>query len=133
MTEMRADVVYQEPDAIGWRNNGASILVECKASRSDFFADRKKFHNVANCSMGSYRFYLTPAGLVRPAEVPEPWGLLEIHGARVHQVHRPLKEQAPVATPHRAWRAEMILLMRAAQAKSKSALRNIQEQAGGQG
>ena len=48
---MRCNVVLLEPgygsvgeipDAIGWTSDGVSIVVECKASRSDFLADRNK-------------------------------------------------------------------------------------------
>jgi hypothetical protein len=65
------------PDAIGFRSD-SSILVECKTSRSDFRRDRFKAHHGPTTGMGDWRFYLTPAGLVKPAELPEHWGLLEV-------------------------------------------------------
>lgn len=32
---------WEQPDALAWKSN-ESILVECKTSRSDFHADRKR-------------------------------------------------------------------------------------------
>lgn len=67
----------ETPDAIGWSSR-ASILIECKASRADFLADRQKsFRRVPNQGMGAYRYFCTPAGLIKAGELPEGWGLLE--------------------------------------------------------
>ncbi len=77
------------PDAIGWQaGTGFSFLVECKASRGDFLRDQKKWsRDPRNChSMGQMRFYMAPPGLLRPDELPEGWGLLEVHGRRVRVV-----------------------------------------------
>lgn len=73
------------PDAIGFRSD-CSILIECKASRSDFLADRKKPHHGPEAGMGDWRFYLTPEGLVRPEELPAQWGLLYVTDDRVLRV-----------------------------------------------
>ncbi|HEX9959843.1 MAG TPA: hypothetical protein VGB00_02855, partial [Pyrinomonadaceae bacterium] len=52
----------EQPDAIGWRG-GNSILIECKVSRSDFLADRKKsFREHLEMGMGDYRYFLAPVG-----------------------------------------------------------------------
>lgn len=76
------------PDAIGWRLQRWSVLVECKTSRGDFFADRKKpIHFDAERLPGQQRWYLTPPGLVRVAELPDGWGLLECHAGHVALVH----------------------------------------------
>jgi len=32
----------EHPDAIGWDRHGNSIVVECKISKADFYADRRK-------------------------------------------------------------------------------------------
>jgi hypothetical protein len=63
------------PDAIGF-NADVSVVVECKATRSDFRADLQKSHRYHLKQLGNYRFYLTPQNLVVIAEVPEGWGLL---------------------------------------------------------
>jgi len=76
----------EQPDAIGWRD-GVSVLVECKASRSDFLADRKKPHRLApETGMGDWRFFLCPAGMIDKGELPPGWGLLELEGKRVKEV-----------------------------------------------
>lgn len=87
--EMTAAVPYY-PDALGW-HVGFSILVECKASRSDFFADRKKgIHGEGGDSFpGEERWYLTPPGLVKPEEVPAGWCLAEAHGRTVKIIKPP--------------------------------------------
>ena len=64
-------------DAIGWKGNYATII-ECKASRSDFLADRKKdFRRRPERGMGSLRYFCAPVGLIRTDELPPHWGLLE--------------------------------------------------------
>ncbi|MGX9960667.1 hypothetical protein ACW0US_18115 [Xanthomonas euvesicatoria] len=73
----------EQPDVIGWRD-GVSILIEAKASRSDFLADAKKPWRITpERGMGDWRFYIAPAGLIDPAELPDGWGLLEVSGRRV--------------------------------------------------
>jgi hypothetical protein len=72
---------FEQPDAIGW-HGPRSILVECKASRSDFMADRlKPFRVNPELGVGRLRYFLTPPGLIQHSELPPRWGLLEL-GAR---------------------------------------------------
>lgn len=67
----------EQPDAIGWRD-GLSILVEAKATRTDFIADAKKaWRQTPEQGMGDWRFFITPTGLVKREELPAGWGLLE--------------------------------------------------------
>lgn len=85
----RCGVVFHEfvtgaseiPDAIGWRSGGThSILIECKASRSDWLADKKKHGRKVTqrgwAGLGYQRYYLVPPDLVTPEEMPPYWGLL---------------------------------------------------------
>jgi hypothetical protein len=66
------------PDVIGWKGKCRSVVIECKVSRSDFLADAKKpFRTNPEEGLGSERFYLAPAGIIRPDELPKHWGLLE--------------------------------------------------------
>lgn len=66
------------PDVIGFYNGG-SKLIECKASRADFFADRAKmFRKHPAQGMGTIRYYCCPKGLLKKEELPEGWGLLEV-------------------------------------------------------
>ena len=74
----------ETPDAIGWKRACHSVVIECKISRADFLADREKpFRVKPEKGMGCERFYLAPAGLISPDEVPTGWGLLELSGREV--------------------------------------------------
>ena len=69
----------ETPDAIGFRMDG-SILVECKTSRSDFHADRKKsFRRCPWQGVGLFRFFLCPRGIIKSDDLPEKWGLLYVN------------------------------------------------------
>jgi hypothetical protein len=74
----------EQPDVIGWKSKCRSVLVECKASRADFLADRQKpFRADPELGMGSERFYMAPAGMIRSEELPAGWGLLEVKNRKV--------------------------------------------------
>lgn len=75
----------EQPDAMGFRN-GTSCLIECKRTRSDFLADKKKrFRLNPEMGMGNWRFMLAPKGLIKQTELAEGWGLLETDGKRVYK------------------------------------------------
>ena len=96
------------PDAIGWKRACHSVLVECKVTRADFLADRAKpFRSKPEQGVGSERFYLAPAGLIRSEELPAGWGLLELRNRRVDMVH-PSAKNLRTAT---GFRYEMNLLL----------------------
>ncbi len=66
------------PDAIGWKGQCRSVVVECKVSRADFLADaQKEFRLSPEIGLGSERLYMAPAGVIKRAELPKDWGLLE--------------------------------------------------------
>jgi hypothetical protein len=76
-------------DAIGWKPSWGgfpiSYVVECKVSRSDFYADKKKASRKSyDMRPAQHCFYLTPANLLArnyngvPGGIPEGWGLLEL-------------------------------------------------------
>jgi len=72
------------PDVIGWKGSCQSVLVECKASRSDFLADANKpFRLRPEDGLGSKRFYMAPTGIIARGELPRHWGLLECKGRDV--------------------------------------------------
>jgi hypothetical protein len=76
----------EQPDVIGWRNT-ISILVECKASRADFLADKRKpFRADPSKGLGDWRFYLCAEGLISVRELPAGWGLLHERNGRVKAV-----------------------------------------------
>ena len=67
----------ETPDVLGWHMNG-SFMIECKAHRADFIADRHKYtrENPLN-GVGDFRYYMVPSELVAAVdEVPKDWGLL---------------------------------------------------------
>jgi hypothetical protein len=72
------------PDAIGWKRACHSVLIECKITRADFLIDRDKpFRQKPELGLGCERFYLTPAAMLRPEELPPGWGLLEYRGRKM--------------------------------------------------
>jgi len=73
----------EQPDCIGF-NSSFSVLIECKTSRSDFKKDFKKIFRLYEYKgMGNFRFYLTLPGLLKPTELLEGWGLLELNGNKI--------------------------------------------------
>ena len=81
ISECRSGWTGEIPDAIGFRAAGfddGSTVVECKTSRSDFLADRKKAHRISG-GLGNWRYFMAPAGLIRADELPAGWGLLEVN------------------------------------------------------
>lgn len=78
-------------DCLGFALAGKlTVLLECKTSLSDFFADQQKpFRRCPYLGMGSYRYYFAEAGLLPPTEIPENWGLLELKNNRVKIVIAP--------------------------------------------
>lgn len=84
LKEPRAYTVYYEtPDIIGWVFN-KSILIECKTTKADFKAEQTKCFRRNNLlSLGHWRFYLTPIGLLSLEQIPKDWGLYETDGKRV--------------------------------------------------
>lgn len=85
------------PDAIGFKSD-SSILVECKTSRSDFLADKKKpFRIKPEKGMGDHRYFLCPPDVIKQTDDLNGWGLLWISKGRVRQIVNPIKE---VYTPY---------------------------------
>lgn len=97
----------ETPDAIGFHGHGASILVECKVSRSDFLADKHKFfRRDEDRGVGDARYFAAPKGIISEQELPEGWGLLVIHATRIDLAVEPKLKTANK-------RAEVIMLMSA--------------------
>ncbi|HEY6936040.1 MAG TPA: hypothetical protein VI424_02745 [Terriglobales bacterium] len=97
------------PDAIGWKGKCRSVVVECKISRADFLADRlKPFRQNPEIALGCERFYLAPAALIAPQELPPGWGLLECAGRKLElRVKSPRRSQRS----HVGMELEMNLLL----------------------
>jgi hypothetical protein len=95
------------PDAIGWVANGYSYAIECKTSLADFRADFKKNRHRIPDSLyvGAQCLYLCPEGVISPADVPAPWGLLYANErGKVNVVSTPLHN------PRRNITGEMALM-----------------------
>lgn len=104
----QACVSGEMPDAIGWKQASHSVLVECKVTRADFVADwAKPFRQKPEKGVGSERFYLTPAGLLKAEELPSGWGLLELRRGRI-EMARASEKNLRSAT---GFRNEMNLLL----------------------
>ena len=96
------------PDAIGWKRACHSVVVECKVSRADYLADREKpFRQESHLGMGCERFYLAPAGMIRPEELPAGWGLLEYRKRSIQTLIASAKNLRSAA----GFRHEMNLLL----------------------
>jgi hypothetical protein len=135
LTEFYTTSSTEIPDAIGWLGRWnwrgdktpLSVLLECKTSRADFLRDKHKTCATRGSRMGAYRFYFAPLGILRPDEIEEPWGLLEVNGAKVMQTKRPWKsDELPIVNyPARDLGGEIGMLISAAQMKSRSATRQL--------
>jgi len=85
----------ETPDVIGWHGMAESILIECKVSRSDFLSDRDKlFRQQEEYGMGDYRYYAAPVGVICPHEVPDGWGLLEVHEKQIVKTTEAIRKPA---------------------------------------
>ena len=73
--------IRETPDVLGWWGQH-SVLLEAKATRSDFRADLKKSFRTRGQGLGNLRYYIVPQGMVEPEEVPEGWGLIEVTSRR---------------------------------------------------
>ena len=87
LPEARHNATIEIPDAIGWTYDGRSLVVECKASRADFLADKKKPHR--QFGMGTFRYFLAPKGILFQSDFPGPfdsqpcsWGWIEPRGSK---------------------------------------------------
>jgi len=87
-TELTAIGSRERPDVIGFRSN-CSAVIECKVSRGDFLAERRKPER-ASGGLGVYRFYLCPEGLIDDCDLPPRWGLLHAVGRTVKAVVAPM-------------------------------------------
>jgi len=97
LSDVRCNMISEQPDAIGFRNGGGATVVECKASRADYIRDLDKPHRKNPAfGMGAHRYYCAPAGVipVDNALFPKGWGLIvpTERGVRVILKADPFKE-----------------------------------------
>lgn len=84
-TEMMfASNTCEIPDAVGWLSR-ASIMFECKASRTDFLRDKHKPFRICKISgVGDFRFYLTNPDVIKSTdEIPNGWGVYEVINGKI--------------------------------------------------
>jgi hypothetical protein len=123
-TSTMATRLVEIPDVLGFHRTKygvTSILVECKASRADFLADKQKVsRQIRNSSlaMGRERWYFAPPGLIYEdaSEMPDRWGLAEWDGGPIRQV-QVLHRAIPFDVF--AYGAEELLLLKQIEGKSK--------------
>lgn len=83
------------PDVLAMQSGAHSVLVECKVRRSDFLSDKDKFfRRQEDYGMGDKRYYAAPVGLIRPDELPDGWGLLDVDVYRVRETVEPKHKEA---------------------------------------
>lgn len=88
-----------QPDVFGF-GYSKSQQIEVKVSRSDFLADKKKFHRMnPEKDAGQYRSYLCPEGLIKVEDLPEKWGLLWIdESGKITNVKEPELQESSLYT-----------------------------------
>lgn len=99
LQEPRAFWALEIPDAIGFRSDGRSIVVEAKVTRVDFLGDKHKRHrrlDRASCGrpgMGIERWYLIDGhateAVWKPGDELHGWGVLECRGSRCYKRVQP--------------------------------------------
>ena len=71
--------IYEIPDVLAF-SYSFSTLIECKTSKADFYRDKKKLSRWSEeHSLGNYRVYCCPKGLLKENDIPEKWVLLEVY------------------------------------------------------
>lgn len=83
-----------------WQTRGVCErrAIEIKVSRGDFARDSEAKRAPWQAVVHRF-FYATPAGLLRPGEVPEGCGLLEVYGASLKMVKRASLLRRPAPLP----------------------------------
>jgi len=113
VTEMCAPRVKDIPDALGWVSPTGLIVVECKTSISDYYADSRKEINRQR-PFGIERWYLCEKEVLEPERIRDGWGLLWAYPTMLRKVkpaptHHPDLEQAQreaaflYQVAHRLW------------------------------
>lgn len=81
------------PDAIGWKY-GMSHMVECKASRSDFHANKNKPHERAQSGVGCLRFFLCAPEIIKVDDLLESnYGLLWLESGGIRLKKEPVARE----------------------------------------
>nr|WP_297167550.1 hypothetical protein [uncultured Dysgonomonas sp.] len=85
---------FEQPDIYCFGGE-RSIMIEVKVSRSDFLADKKKWHRQhPENGVGECRYYLCPYQLISVDELPEKWGLLYYKDNKIEVIKNPERQQS---------------------------------------
>lgn len=78
------------PDVIGFCS-GNSTVIECKMTKKDFYADKRKlFRQHPELGMGRRRYYLCPDNIIKTEDLPYGWGLIYVNDKqRILLIHQP--------------------------------------------
>lgn len=77
LEDVRSMMTREQPDVIGWTNDGRSTLIEVKVSIEDFRRDADKwFRRRPEEGMGWLRYYAFPEGLTGEVKIPPGWGVI---------------------------------------------------------
>lgn len=96
--EKAVPLVTEMPDVLGlfeafitgsWTTY--SVMIEAKASRSDFTSDKAKPHRQGKRGLGDYRLYACPPRVIMPTDLPEGWGLLWVYPKMVRMQASPAR------------------------------------------
>ncbi|MDR2597275.1 MAG: hypothetical protein LBC76_08160 [Treponema sp.] len=105
LTELCAGTRYgEQPDVLGYSTK-TTILIECKTSRSDFYAEKDKPFRLLEEGIGGQRWYLAPKGIIPIEALPAKWGLLEVTPDKKIHVSKHAELQP------RDFHSEMIMLI----------------------
>lgn len=106
-------------DALMFDGTRTRTAIEVKVSRADFLretdAKRRPWRKI------THRFvYATPAGLLKPEEIPDGCGLWEVDGSAVRIMKRSKLNPKPDPIPHQVLVAFAYRMQRAAAAERNS-------------
>lgn len=87
-------ISQETPDIVGWGSN-LSVLIEVKASRSDFLKDWKKRSRMnPDEGIGQYRYYFCEENVIRENDLPdEYWGLIYLRENNSIKIAVPAKKR----------------------------------------
>lgn len=103
----------ESPDVFFWGGGDETYTVECKVSRSDWLADRRKAHNMDNFTLGKYRICAAPDCLISRDEAKgRGMGLLTFDDEGNVTLYDPPKPRNAMLDASRNITGELMLAMR---------------------
>jgi hypothetical protein len=78
--------IPEKPDVLDFNSSGRSVLYEIKMSRSDFFADKKKYSRAIEPWFGEKRYFICDGDFIKENEVPQGWGLYHFKNDKFYKI-----------------------------------------------